>query len=177
MGEIPPEALYRKIPSIDGLDMRVLVPAILAVVLVLGMSPAVFAVSPVPFEGSGSGTFSDTSSNTVALTGSGHYTHLGLTTITATSTITGTSACGGFTATEQDTYAGANGDAVYLTVHEVFCSTSASNVFLLSGTFTVTGGTGRFEGASGSGTIQATATFLAATSGSFSGTTAGTIAY
>lgn len=157
--------------------MRILVSCILAVLVVLSTSSAVFATSQVPFAGSGSGTFADTSPMTVALAGAGHYTHLGLTAIAATSTITGFFPCGGFTATEQDAYTGANGDAVYLTVNEVFCSTSAPNVFVFTGQFAVTGGTGRFEDATGSGTIMATATFLTATSGTFTGTTDGTISY
>jgi hypothetical protein len=78
---------------------------------------------------------------------------------------------------ETDTYIAANGDKVFLTVHDTLCPTSTPNVFHLSGAFTVTGGTGRFEGASGSGTVQASIVFLSGTTGTFSGTTVGTIAY
>ena len=157
--------------------MRILIPSILALVLVLGTSPIAFAFGSVPFRGSGTGTFSDTSPTTVAITGTGYYEHLGLTTLVFTSTITGAATCGGFTAMERDTYTAANGDKVFLSVSDVLCPTSTPNAFQLSGSFTVTGGTGRFAGASGSGTVQASITFTSATSGTFSGTTAGTIAY
>jgi hypothetical protein len=159
--------------------MRLLIPGILAMMFVLGTSPAVFASTAVPFNGSGSGTFAFTSQTTLALSGTGHYTHLGLTTLSFIGTISPLpAACaGGFNAVEQDTYIAANGDKVYLTVNDVLCPTSAAGVFSVIGSFTVTGGTGRFADASGSGTITASTTFITGTSGTFSGTTAGTISY
>lgn len=156
--------------------MKILVPSILAFVIALSMSPAVFATHSVPFNGSGAGTFTVTPT-TATIAGTGNYEHLGLTTIAATSTITGVSTCGAFTATEHDVYTAANGDTLTLKVSDVFCSTSSPGVLTLTGTFTVTGGTGRFADASGSGTIEATAVMLTATSGTFSGTQTGTIEY
>jgi hypothetical protein len=92
-------------------------------------------------------------------------------------TITGAAGCGGFTTTEKDTYTAANGDEVLTSATLTICPTSTPGVFQSSGTFTVIGGTGRFEGASGSGAIHALVTFTSQTSGIFSGTTTGTISY
>ena len=123
------------------------------------------------------GPFTDTSATTVLITGTGYYDHLGFTTLRFPSTITGNAACGGFTATEQDTYTGANGDSVFQTVHDTICPTSTPGTFQLNGSFTVTGGTGRFIHASGSGAVSASVNFTSATSGTFAGTQTGTITY
>jgi hypothetical protein len=157
--------------------VRLLIQSILAVLLVLGTSSVAFASGSVPFNGSGTGTFIFTSATTTAATGTGHYEHLGLTTITATVTITGAATCGGgLTATELDTYTAANGDKVFLTVNDVFCPISAS-AFQATGSFSVTGGTGRFADASGSGAFQGSVVATSATSGTFSQTITGTISY
>ncbi len=157
--------------------MKILVLGVLGFLMVLSAFPAAFATSSVPFNGSGTGTFTDTSPTTVLIIGTGYYDHLGLTTLRFPSTITGPAGCGGFTATEQDDYTSASGDSVFLTVHDTICPTSTPNAFQLTGSFTVTGGTGRFIDASGSGTVHASVTFTSATSGTFSGTQAGTITY
>ncbi len=119
--------------------MKFLIISIVGLLTILGAFPAAFATHSTPFNGSGSGTFTDTSPTTVLITGTGHYDHLGLTTLRFPSTITGAAACGGFTATEQDNYTGANGDSVYLTVHDTICPTSTLGAFQLNGSFTVTG--------------------------------------
>jgi len=158
-------------------DMKFLIISIVGLLTILGAFPAAFATHSTPFNGMGSGTFTDTSPTTVLITGTGHYDHLGLTTLRFPSTITGPATCGGFTATEQDTYTAANGDSVFQTVHDTICPTTTPNAFTLTGSFTVTGGTGRFADASGSGTVQASITFTSATTGTFSGTQTGTISY
>jgi hypothetical protein len=157
--------------------MKFLILSVLGLLTILSVFPATFAAHSSPFNGSGSGTFTDTSPTTVLVTGTGYYDHLGFTTLRFPSTITGQAACGGFTATEQDTYTASNGDSVLQTVHDTICPTNAPNAFTLTGSFTVTGGTGRFADASGSGTVQASITFTSATTGTFSGTQTGTITY
>jgi len=157
--------------------MKFLLTTIVGLLTILGAFPAAFATHSTPFNGTGSGIFTDTSPTTVLITGTGYYDHLGLTTLRFPSTITGPAACGGFTATEQDTYTAANGDGVFQTVYDTICPTTTPNAFTLTGSFTVTGGSGRFAGASGSGTVQASITFTSATTGTFSGTQAGTISY
>lgn len=157
--------------------MKLLILSVLGLLAILGAFPAAFATHSTPFNGSGSGTFTDTSPTTVLIIGTGYYDHLGLTNLRFPSTITGQAACGGFTATEQDTYTGANGDSVFQTVHDTICPTSTPNAFTLTGSFTITGGTGRFVSATGSGTVHASITFTSATAGTFSGTQTGTISY
>jgi hypothetical protein len=157
--------------------MKFLILSVLGLLTILGAFPTAFATHSAPFNGSGSGTFTDTSPTTVLITGTGHYDHLGATNLRFHSTITGQAECGGFTATEQDTYTGASGDSVFLTVHDTICPTSTPGAFHLTGSFVVTGGTGRFTDAKGSGTVNASVTFTSATSGTFSGTQSGTISY
>jgi hypothetical protein len=157
--------------------MKFLIIGILSLLTVLGAFPVALATHSTPFNGRGSGTFTDTSQTTVLITGTGYYDHLGLTTLRFPSTITGRATCGGFTATEQDTYTAANGDSVLQTVHDTICPTTTPNAFTLTGSFTVTGGTGRFSDAKGSGTVQASITFTSTTTGTFSGTQTGTISY
>ena len=157
--------------------MKLLIITVLGLLTILSAFPAAFATHATSFNGRGSGTFTDTSPTTVLITGIGYYDHLGFTTLRFPSTITGAAACGGFTATEQDTYTGANGDSVFQTVHDTICPTSTPSDFQLTGSFTVTGGTGRFVDASGSGTVSASVTFTSTTSGTFAGTQTGTITY
>lgn len=175
-GGLRARILIEKVPIPTDL-MKLLIFSILGLMIFLGAFPAAFASSSTPFNGHGSGTFTDTSQTTVLITGTGYYDHLGLTNLRFPSTITGQAACGGFTATEQDTYTGANGDSLYQTVHDTICPTSTPNSFTLTGSFTVTGGTGRFANASGVGTVQASITFTSATTGTFSGTQTGTISF
>ena len=78
---------------------------------------------------------------------------------------------------EHDAFTAANGDILLLSVHDVFCSTPNPFVFQFTGAFSIMGGTGRFIDASGSGTIQGSITFTSASTGTFSGATAGTISY
>jgi hypothetical protein len=156
--------------------MKFLILVVLGVLAVLSTFPAAFATHSTPFNGSGAGTFVGTGS-TVLITGTGHYDHLGFTTLRFPSMITGMAECGGFTATEHDAYTGSNGDSVYQTVHDTICPTSNPHVFQLTGTFIVTGGTGRFVDATGSGTVRASVTYTSQTSGTFSGIQTGTITY
>ena len=125
-------------------------------------------------------TWPDSSTSfTAALTGMGNYEHLGNTAFAAKATITAVpaSCLGGFTTTEQDTYTAANGDKVFSSAALTICPTTTPGVFQSSGTFTITGGTGRFADVSGSGALHALVTFTSPSSGTFSGTTAGTISY
>src|SRR5256712_3933249 len=155
----------------------VLIPAILTV-MVLAAFPAVFATHATPFNGSFSGSFHLTSSGTKAtVTGSGVREHMGETSFAASSTITGSASCDrGSTATEQETFTAANGDKVFTSSNDVLCPTSA-DTFQINGSWTITGGTGRFEDASGTGTFQASGIFTSSTAGTFSLTATGTINY
>jgi hypothetical protein len=158
-------------------SLKILPFSILAVLVMVSTSSAALASSSVPFNGSSTGSFAFTSPTTARLTGMGHYEHLGATVFVAEATITGSAACGGFTTTEKDTYTAANGDQVLSSATLTICPTSVAGVFQSSGTFTITGGTGRFADASGSGALHALVTFTSPSSGTFSGMTAGKISY
>jgi hypothetical protein len=147
------------------------------VVLALFAVPAVFATHQTPFNGSFSGSFTLTSQTSATITGTGHMGHLGKVAFAAMSTVTGTAPCDhGFTATEQDTFTAANGDKLYATAHEVACPTS-QNTFTLSGPMTITGGTGRFQHASGAGSVDIIGVMTSANTGTFTATSTGTIIY
>lgn len=160
----------------------ILIPAIFAILAMIGAFPIAFATHSGTFEGSFSGTFSITSTTPTTkatITGTGHYEHLGKTTVLGKATMTGGSECGGFTATEQETFTSANGDQIFATAIDVACPTSNPNVIHVTATSTITGGTGRFADASGSFTTQVSAAAASptATTGTLSGTSTGTLTY
>src|SRR5256712_4976942 len=159
-----------------GMKKLILIPILLAVMLLAGF-PVVFASHSTPFNGSFSGSFTVASQTMATITGTGHMEHLGMTALMALSTVTGSASCeGGLTATEQDTFTAANGDKVFSTANEVICPTSPTTLHL-TGPWTITGGTGRFEHASGTGSVDITAVETSSTSRTFTATTTGTITY
>jgi hypothetical protein len=160
----------------------ILIPSILAILAITGGFPIVFSTHSTPFNGSFSGTFTITSTTPTTkatITATGNYEHLGKTTVLGKASMTGASECGGFTATEQETFTAANGDQIFATAIDVACPTSNPNVIHVTASSTITGGTGRFAHASGSFTTQVSATAASptATTGTISGTSTGTIAY
>ncbi len=155
----------------------ILVPIALAVLTILGAFPVAFATHSRPYNGSVSGTFTLTSPTTASISGKGHESHLGKVTFAATSTITGQSECGGFTAKEQVTTTAANGDKLFESANDVFCPTSNPHVFQLTASSTIDGGTGRFSDASGSTVAHVTIVETSMSGGTFSGTFTGTITY
>jgi hypothetical protein len=161
--------------------MKKMIPiaTILAVVAVIGVFPVAFASHSTPFNGRFSGSFTFTSQTTVTITATGQLEHLGRTMLAASSTNTGptSASCkGGFTASEQDTFTAANGDKVSSSTHDVICPASQTT-FHLTGSWTITGGTGRFDHASGTGSVDGTAAITSMTGGTFSFTVTGTITY
>src|SRR2546428_10145453 len=156
----------------------VLASTILAVLAMLGAFPVVFASHSRPFNGSFSGSFTLTSATTATITSTGDFEHLGKTTFASTAAGTGSSAAceGGLTATEQETFTAANGDQLFSSAMDAICPTSPT-AFQLTASFTITGGTGRFADASGSGTTQLSGVDTSMTTGTFSGTSTGTISY
>jgi len=160
----------------------ILVPAILAVLAVLRAFPAAFATHSRPLNGSFSGSFTITSTmptTKATITATGHFEHLGMTTFEGKAAATGMSECGGFTATEQETFTAANGDQIFASATDVACPTSNPNVIHVTASATITGGSGRFAHASGSFTtdVSAMAASPTATTGTISGTSTGTITY
>lgn len=93
-------------------------------------------------------------------TGSGTFTHLGLSVGTATYDVSwqtpGISQSG--TIVGDMTLTAANSDELYLDVSCTYTASSTTypTTLNVTGSYTITGGTGRFEGATGTGTITGT---------------------
>ncbi len=120
-------------------------------------------------------TFAFNSTGAIDLQGTCHYSHLGLTNTTAVQ-IAIPQPDGSLHIVNTAVSIAANGDKLFSTFVGTGFFTSATGV-TFSGVETYTGGTGRFENASGSSTLAGTATFTAPTSGvgQFSGH--GTLSY
>ena len=91
----------------------------------------------------------------VFVTGQGNASHLGTTTAVSTDQLVNV-IDGSATATY--TLTGANGDTVILTM--IFQATETPGEVTFEGTYVVTGGTGRFAGAAGTGTLEGSAVFF-----------------
>ncbi len=152
------------------------IPIILFVLVMLGAFPAALAIHARPFNGHISGNSIAISQTSNSITATVHLTHLGNSHLIGTTTVTGQSECGGFVGIEKDTITAANGDEIRLSGNGVSCPTTPA-VFQDNVTFTITGGTGRFTTASGSGTIHTTIVITSLTTATFTATIAGTISY
>jgi hypothetical protein len=113
-----------------------------------------------PFTAVFSGDLAWTSPNTVHGVGSGFATRLGFSTMTGDSTITGpssTGCAGGYSAHNLLVYkSNATGDLLYVEVFDDGCPIPNQGMSYLSqGTYSITGGTGQFANASGTGTFTA----------------------
>ncbi len=106
----------------------------------------------------------------ISVTGEGNASHLGATTAVTTDQLVNV-IDGSATATY--TLTGASGDTVVLAL--IFQATDIPGGVAFAGTYTVTGGTGRLAGATGSGSLTGSAIFLSPTSGIGSFSVAGTI--
>ena len=140
----------------------------------IGVNSASAADTQVPFHASYSGTAAFTSATTALFTGTGIASHLGRSTNVNHITVTGpaTSCPGGFANINVEMLTAANGDTLVLTgPHDQGCPTRPGVVHG-TGDWTVTGGTGRFAGATGQGTFVGGADF---NRGTFSFQLTGTI--
>jgi hypothetical protein len=142
-------------------DARRISVTLVALFALLGAIPTSAAASTeVPFRA----TLTETSSAApcggtllcVTVNGIGQATHLGRTSESSSPVVdTSTSpAPGCFSETRTTTLTAANGDQITLAGPGQVCNTSPTTASTLD-TWTVTGGTGRFSGASGSGTGSA----------------------
>jgi hypothetical protein len=144
----------------------------LASLLLIGVLAAPAAAQKqVPFKGTFQGQDSDTgftpTTVTVATTGTGLGTHLGQFSFTQETTVNVTNG----TDTGSARLIAANGDSINVTIVGSGEPTPTPDVFSITETWTITGGTGRFAGAQGTAIVERLAsgvTFL--TSGSFHGT-------
>jgi len=146
--------------------------ALLIAMVVSGMSigPAYAASNQVPFNASFSGTVAFTGPTSAALSGSGISAYLGSTAYAgAVSEIVPTDT--GLTDVLVETLTAANGDTITILCNQTAVQ-QAPGVFQGSDEWTVIGGTGRFAGASGSGTGV---TYIDLNNGTFSKQLTGTI--
>ena len=127
--------------------------AILMLLLPIGQSPAL-AAEQVPFEGTFSGPIAFTSQTTLEYSGSGIVTHMGLSAISGHIDILGPgSSPGGFDVEEHVLIWAANGDRLDVVTREDV-SPVEPGILHGVGTYEITGGTGRFHGATGQGTAD-----------------------
>jgi hypothetical protein len=107
---------------------------------------------PVPFADAVAGTVTATGATTLALAGSGLATPLGTFRYAGTVTITSPAGATVLTDVLTETLTAANGDSI--TVHCAETATPIGNTGVLHGVdhWTVTGGTGKYAHATGSGT-------------------------
>jgi len=116
------------------------------------------AASSVPFKGIFEGTFAISPLDLqLHFSGDGPASHLGDTGIVGDSQLAPAEPGCFDIVTDAVTLTAANGDAVFLTNSGQDCFDETGHI-VGNATFTVTGGTGRFAGASGTGTTQVVAT-------------------
>ena len=154
----------------------IMLPVLLAVLSLVSAFPMVFAAHAVPFKGRMSGNGIATSQTSNAITATVYLGHLGKSKLVGTTTVTGLSACGGFVGVETDIITAANGDEVFISGTGISCPASPT-VFQDTVTFSITGGTGRFAYASGSGVTQTTIYITSQTTSTFTATISGTISF
>jgi hypothetical protein len=159
-------------PMKIGLGPQTLLGLLVLVALALPMHAA--AGDQVPFKASETGTFQllgpcETSGIVLDVTGTGHATHLGTYSAhyrecfdPATGAVTG----GSFTLTA------ANGDTVFGTYSGQVFPTGDPNVVVFEDPGMITGGTGRFAGATGTVTASGVASLA---TGEYTGTLSGSV--
>ena len=148
-----------------------------ALLVILGLASPVAAGEQVPFKGSLEGDVTVTPLTppfvSVLVEATGNATHVGQFTLDIPHVVNRADR----TAIGSYEFTTANGDTLTAQFTGQSTPTDTPGVLYIVEIATITGGTGRFVGASGSGTVKASITFASATSGAFSGTTAGTITY
>ena len=155
------------------MNVKYLLAAAAATTMLVTASTAVLAgASGVPFKSAGFGTETSLSASgcqftaagcTVESNGTAISSYMGTGPYVSTLTVDWAAATsngdGGYCAPASGTQgmiSGANGDTLYQSETGTVCEVGASSLtapHTFSGTFTITGGTGRFAAASGSGTV------------------------
>jgi hypothetical protein len=145
-------------------------PAMAAMIMVLALAGPAAAKKQVPFHGSLEGAEIDVVQDTTLLvdgSGTGIATHLGRFTVTweATVNLLNNSGVGSFV------FTAANGDSIFTDQVGQAEPTETPGVFQVVEINTITGGTGRFTGATGSFILERLVDLTSGfTSGSFRGT-------
>jgi hypothetical protein len=142
-------------------------PIILPLLTALALSVITANASEIlPFRLGDEGTITFTSPSTAITAGTGNATHLGRITSEGNLTIVGEASCVdnevGFSVEMQDTFTAANGDILTTAITMQLCPI-APGIYHGVGTYIVTGGTGRFANATGSGVFDGTGNFNSGT--------------
>ena len=134
--------------------------ALVIATLMVGSGPAQAAGAEVPFTAKFAGQVGFTSETTAAWSGTGLALHLGTGAGAGAIVLAGSddSCPGGVANVNTTTLTASNGDTLTLTSKDVACPVSPYE-FHGSGHWTVTGGTGRFAGVTGSGSADGYANF------------------
>jgi len=115
----------------------------------------------LPFRLGDEGTITFTGPSTATTAGTGNANQMGRIESAGSLTIVGEASCGnevGFAVEMQDTFTAANGDRLMTAITMQLCPI-APGIYHGVGTYVVTGGTGRFAGATGSGVFDGTGNF------------------
>ena len=136
---------------------------ILPVLIALTLTAMTASASEnLPFRLGDEGTITFTSPSTATTAGTGNANLLGRITSDSSLTIVGEASCigneVGFSAEMQDTFTAANGDKVMTAITMQLCPI-APGIYHGIGNYVVTGGTGRFARATGSGVFDGTGNF------------------
>ena len=135
-----------------------LVLSLLPVVAVLAMASSTRAQTSVPFKGVFEGAFAINPADLqLHFSGEGPASHLGDSSLAGDSQLAPAGPGCFDIATDAVTLTAANGDQVFLTNAGQDCFDSTGRI-VGAAVFTITGGTGRFAGATGSGSTQVVAT-------------------
>ena len=147
--------------------------AAMSLVATLGLA-SVSADEMVPHKAKAAGSFIFAGESELELTGSGNAAHLGEITSNGTIAILGPASCeGGFAIHDDQTLTSVDtGEQLIISVDGEACPTATPGVYRILAPFTITGGTGRFVGASGEGTALCFGDFINQT---FSFTQQGTV--
>jgi hypothetical protein len=136
--------------------------AILSLLFALTLAAMTASASQsLPFRLGDEGTIAFSSVTTATTAGTGTAIQLGTFTSAGTLTVVGQPSCGnelGFAAQMEDTFTAANGDKLTTAITMQLCPI-APGIYHGVGTYVVTGGTGRFATASGSGVFDGTGNF------------------
>ena len=162
MGKVGGLSVYQGTPILRRLGVSTLLGAI----FVSALATSAYAGNGVPLKGSFSETFVIVAPPPVIVadaSGSGQLTHLGKSTESFVGTVDFTQIdprTGCAIDSAVGTIIAANGDQVSVTAAGEFCPATGVD----SGSFTITGGTGRFANATGGGAYTSVANFASGTS-------------
>ena len=150
--------------------------AVAGALVLTATAPASAADGEEPFNGSFSGSMAWSSPTTLAWTGAGQASGLGISQNTADVLLepgVPTPCANGVANINTETLIAANGDTLVIRMNDVACPVSPT-VLHGTGHWDVVGGTGRFAGMSGHGTSEGNGDFAA---GTFEFTLTGTLSH